>query len=226
GADDAAADDADVAGRDTGDSAEQDAAAAFLLFEVGGADLDGEAAGDLGHGGEQGQGAGAVLDGLVGDAGDALFQQDVGEFLERGEVEVGKEDEAVAEVVVLLLDGFLDLDDHLGGAPEVGGVANDFGADGLVIVVGEAGEMAGVVLDEHLVAGFGEGLGSGWSNADAGFVIFNLFWDTDNHLLKTSPEYRTQTGGFARRAGGQVTDGGVALPQRASSLGTRIRAVL
>src|SRR6185437_3093833 len=126
GADDAAADDADVAGRDTGDSAEQDAAAAFLLFEVSGADLDGETAGDLGHGGEEGEGVGAVFDGLVGDAGYAFFEEDVGEFLERGEVEIGEEDEAVAEVVVLLLDGLLDLDDHLGGAPEVGGVANDF----------------------------------------------------------------------------------------------------
>src|SRR6185437_9596300 len=199
GADDAAADDADVAGRDTGDSAEQDAAAAFLLFEVGGADLDGEAAGDLGHGGEEREGVGAVLDGLVGDASDAPFQQDVGEFLERGEVEVGEEDEAVAEVVVLLLDGFLDLDDHLGGAPEVSGVADDFGADGLVVVVGEAGEVAGVVLDEHLVAGLGEGLSPGGGNADAAFVILNLFGDTDNHSQKTSPEYPTQMGGFARR---------------------------
>ena len=173
-----------------------------LLFEVGGADLDGEAAGDLGHGGEEREGAGAVFDGLVGDAGDALFEEDVGEFLERGEVQIGEEDEAVAEVVVLLFDGFLDLDDHLGGAPEVGGVADDLGADGLVIVVGEAGELAGVVFDEHLVAGFGERFGAGGSNADAGFVIFNLFGDTDNHSQKTSPEYRTQTGGFARRAGG------------------------
>src|SRR6185437_10292373 len=98
GADDAAADDADVAGRDTGDSAEQDTAAAFLLFEVGGADLDGEAAGYLGHGCKEWEGVSAVLDGLVGDAGDALFEQDVGEFGERGEVKVGEEDEAVAEV--------------------------------------------------------------------------------------------------------------------------------
>ena len=79
GADDAAADDADVAGRDAGDAAEQDAAAAVLLFEVGCADLDGQAAGDLGHRGEQREGAGAVSDGLVGDAGDLLVEQGVGE---------------------------------------------------------------------------------------------------------------------------------------------------
>ena len=98
GADDAAADDADVAGRDAGDAAEEDAAAAVLLLEVGGADLDGEAAGDFGHGGEQGKGAGAVADGLVGDAGDLVGEQGVGEVRERGEVQVGEEDEAFAEV--------------------------------------------------------------------------------------------------------------------------------
>src|SRR5580658_224842 len=202
GADDAASDDADVAGRDAGDAAEQDAAAAVLLFEVGSADLDGETAGDLGHGGEEREGAGAVFYGLVGDAGDALFEEDVGQLLERGEVEVSEEDKAIAEVVVLLFDRLFDLDDHLGGAPEVGGVADDFGSDGLVVVVGEAGELAGVGLDEHLVAGLGKGLGTGRSNADAGFVIFNLFGDTDNHLQKTSPEYRTEWGGVRAKGTG------------------------
>ncbi len=70
GADDAAADDADVAGRNAGDAAEQDAAAAVLLLEVGCADLDAHAAGDFAHGGQQRQRAGAVANGLVGDAGD------------------------------------------------------------------------------------------------------------------------------------------------------------
>ncbi len=60
-------------------------------------------------------------------------------------------------------------------------MADDLGADGLIIVVGEAGEMAGVVLDEHLVAGLGEGLGARGGDADAAFVILNLFGDTDNH---------------------------------------------
>ena len=170
GADDAAADDADVAGRDAGDAAEEDAAAAVLLFEVGGADLDGHAAGDLGHGGEQRERAGAVADGLVGDAGDVLFEEHVGEFGERGEMEVGEEDEAFAEVVVLLLDGLLDLDDHVGGAPEVvwRGRRSRRRRSGTRRRGSRRGAPA-LCFDEHFVAGFGEGFDSGGGDADAGF---------------------------------------------------------
>ena len=182
GADDAAADDADVAGGDAGDSAEQDAAAAVLFFEVGCADLDGHAAGDFAHRGEQRQRAGAVADRLVGDAGDLLFEQRVGELGKRREVEVGEEDEAFAEVAVLLLDGLLDLDDHVGEAPDVVGGADDLGAVGLVLVVGHGGESAGVVLDEDLVAGLDQGLDAGGSDADAALVIFYFFGNANNHF--------------------------------------------
>src|SRR6202012_3651723 len=146
--------------------------------------LDGETAGDLGHGGEKRECAGAILDSLVGDSSDAFFEGGVGELVERGEVKVGEEDEAVSEVVVLLFDGLFDLDDHLGGAPEVGGVADDFGADGLVVIVREAGELAGVVLDEHLVAGLGEGLGTGGGYDYSALVIFDFLGYTNNHFAE------------------------------------------
>ena len=48
-----------------------------------------------------------------------LKQQGVGEFGERGEMEISEEDEAFAEVLVFLLDGFLDLDDHFSQTPDV-----------------------------------------------------------------------------------------------------------
>ena len=73
-------------------------------------------------------------------------------------MEVGEEDEAFAEVLVLLFDGLLDLDDHLGEAPDVVGRADDLGAGGLVLVVGHGGERAGVMLDEDFVSGFDQGL--------------------------------------------------------------------
>ncbi len=98
-----------------------------------------------------------------------------------GEVEVGEEDQAGAEVGVLLFDGLLDLDDHVGGVPDAGGVGDDFGADGLVFLVGEGGEGAGVVLDEHLVAGVDKGFGAGWGDADAAFVVFYFLGDADDH---------------------------------------------
>ena len=55
GADDAAAEDDDVAGLDAGDAAEQDAAAAVELLEVRGALLHRHAARDLAHRREQRQ---------------------------------------------------------------------------------------------------------------------------------------------------------------------------
>ncbi len=185
GADDAAAEDADVAGGDSGDSAEKYAAAAVLFFEVGCADLDGHASGDFAHGGEERERAGAVADGLVGDAGDLLFEQRVGEFGQGREVEIGEEDEALAEVAVLRFDGLLDLDDHVGEAPDVVGGADDLGAGGLVFVVGHGGERSGVMLDEDLVAGFDQGFDAGGRNADAALVIFYFFGNADNHFFST-----------------------------------------
>jgi len=121
GADDAAADDADVAGSDAGDAAEEDAAPAMLLLKIGGADLDAHASGDLAHRDEEGQGSEAVANGLVGDACDLFVEQGIGETGDRGEMQVGEEDEALAEVAVLFFDRFLDLDDHLGETPDVVG---------------------------------------------------------------------------------------------------------
>ena len=153
----------------------------MFLLEVGGADLDGEAAGDLGHGGEEGKGAGAVAHGLVGDAGDLVGEEGVGELAERCEVEVGEEDEAGAEVGIFLGDGLFDLDDHVGGAPDAGGVGDDFSADGLVFGVGEGGQGSCAGFDEDLVAGVDKGFGAGWGYAYAAFVVFDFLGDADDH---------------------------------------------
>ena len=125
GADDAAADDGDVGWRNARDAAEKNAAAAALFFKIRGANLDAHASGDFAHGREQGQGALAVADGFIGDADDLGLEELVGENGKRSEVKVGEEDQAFAEVDVLLLDGLLDLDDHVGFAPDIAGVAND-----------------------------------------------------------------------------------------------------
>ena len=99
----------------------------------------------------------------------------------RGEVEVGEEDQAGAEVGVLLFHRFLDLDDHVGGVPDAGGVGHDFGAYGEVVFVGEGREGTGVVLDEDLMAGVDKGFGAGWGDADAAFVVFYFPGDADDH---------------------------------------------
>ena len=110
--------------------------------------------------------------------------------VERGEVEVGEEDEAFAEVDVLLFDGLLDLDDHVGVAPDVAGVADDLCADGLVVVVGEGGKRAGVVFDEHLVAGFDEGFDACWGYAYAALVVFHFLGYADDHAFSLKSPFR------------------------------------
>ncbi len=98
-------------------------------------------------------------------------------------MEIGEEDEAFAEVLVLLLDGLLDLDDHLGEAPDVVGRADDLGAGGLIFVVGHGGERAGVVLDEDLVSSFDQGFYASWGYAYTALVVFHFLGYTDNHSL-------------------------------------------
>ena len=106
---DAGADDDDLGVGDAADAAHEDAAAALGLHHRVRADLRGEAAGDLGHRVEQRQQARGQLHGLVGDGGDLLRDELLGERLVGGEVQVGEEGQALAQPVVLLGDGLLDL---------------------------------------------------------------------------------------------------------------------
>ena len=181
GADDASTEDADVARSYPGDAAEKDTSSAMLFFKVRGANLDGHPSGNFRHGSEEGESVGAITDGLVGDAGDLLFEKCVGKGTQGREMEVGKEDESGAEVTVLALDGFLDLDDHVGEAPDVVGRTDDLGSGGLVVVVREGGEGAGFVLDEDGVAGFYEGLDAGGGDTYAAFVVFHFLRDAYDH---------------------------------------------
>ena len=97
-ADDAAAEDDDLARQHAGHAAEQHAAAAIGLLQRGGAGLDRQAAGDFGHRRKQRQAAAIVGDGLVGDRRDARGQQAPGLVRIRREMQIGVEDLAVAQL--------------------------------------------------------------------------------------------------------------------------------
>ena len=124
-------------------------------------------------------------------------------------MEVGEEDEALAEVAVLLFDGLLDLDDHVGEAPDVVSGADDLGAGGLVVVVGEGGEGSGVVLDEDGVAGFDEGFDACGGDADAAFVVFDFLGDADDHVFPLCAR-RAEGVGARAPASISIVSGGVA----------------
>ena len=140
--DDAAADHDHLAGADARDATEQEPAAAERLLEEVRAGLRGEAACDLAHRREQGQLSLLGLDGLVGDCTDAARDQGVGERTVRREVEVGEQDEPLAQVPILGGDRLLDLQQELGLAPDLvdGRGAR---ADGLVRRVRERAALPG-----------------------------------------------------------------------------------
>ena len=104
-------------GRDAGNAAEEDAAAAERLLEEVRPDLDREAARDLAHRREQRQAAVVGLDGLVGDAGDAALDERARQRLVGGDVEVREEDEPLAQAAVLGRDRLLHLEQELRPAP-------------------------------------------------------------------------------------------------------------
>src|SRR5690606_4779781 len=104
----AAAEDHDLAGADAGYAPQQHAAAAVRPFEEVSPHLRRHAAGDLAHGREQRQAAAVELHRLVGDGGGAGSQERIGQGFVGGEVQVGEEDEVIAQVAVLGGDRLLD----------------------------------------------------------------------------------------------------------------------
>src|SRR5918999_1243669 len=117
------------------------------------ADLWCHPAGYLAHRGQEGQATVRELHGLVRHSGLLPLRQHLGELLPGREMEVGEQDLALAEVVVLLPDRFLDLQDQVGGAPQLLRPGDDLGAVLDVGGVGDGGSLAGPRLDQHLMAG-------------------------------------------------------------------------
>ncbi len=178
-----------VGGRDAGDAAEEHAASAVGGFEILRAHLDGHAAGDFAHGGEQWEGSIGIVNGFVGYAVDLGLEHAVGEFGQGGQVEVGKENEAGAEEIVLLGLGLFHFDDEVGAAPNFGGGGQDGAACFQVLFVGKGAAYAGGGLDQNLVSGFAQGFGGAGNETDAGLMIFNFFGNADDHRECSSMEW-------------------------------------
>ncbi len=101
--------------------------------------------------------------------------------VQRSEVEIGEQHQALAEVLVLLLDRLLDLDDHLGEPPDVVGGADDLRAGGLVLVVGHRRQRAGVVLHQHLMSCLDQRFYACRGYAYAALVVLYFLGYANNH---------------------------------------------
>ena len=181
-ADHAAADDHDLAGRDAGDAAQQQPAAAHRLLEEVRTRLRREAPRDLRHRRQERQRA-AHLDGLVGDRGDARVDQRARERLVGRDVQVREEDQSLAEPLVLRLDRLLHLQDHVGAPPDVVD-RRDARAHALVRVVAERAADARARLDQHFVPGVDQLECAGGGERDPVLVRLDLFGDPDPHAAR------------------------------------------
>ena len=113
------ADDHDIGRRHAGDAAEQDAAPAVRLAQVVRAFEDGQPARHLAHRREQGEAPVRALDRLVRDGDHLGPAQRRRQRRHGGQVEIGEEDLPAPEPRVFLLDRLLDLEDQVGGGPDV-----------------------------------------------------------------------------------------------------------
>ena len=109
------------------DAAHEDAAPAIGPQQRHRTDLRGEAAGHLGHRVEQREHPAGQLHRLVGDRCDLLGDQFLGQRLVGSQVQVGVEQQVLAQAVVFLGHRLLDLHDHVGLAPDVIGRVEDLG---------------------------------------------------------------------------------------------------
>ncbi len=101
-------------------------------------------------------------------------------------MKIGEQDEALAEVPVLLFDRLLDLDDHLGKPPDIVRRADDLRSGSLIFVVRHRREDTGIMLDQHLMPGLHQRLDAGRRYSHAALVILYLFWNANNHFASTS----------------------------------------
>ena len=178
-----AAEDRDLGRGDPRDAAEQHAAAALLLFQIMGADLDRHAPRDFAHRLQQRQRARAAGDGFIGDARRARRHQPLGLGLVGGEVKVGEQDVARFEHRDLGGLGLLDLDDHVGAREHRSGVGEDRGAGLFIGAVGKVDAHAGIGLDHHFMPGRDQLGHRRRGQPDAIFVILDFLGDTDAHGL-------------------------------------------
>ena len=96
-----------------GYAAQQNARPPELSLEAARSHLNRHTPGDFAHRLEQGESAVGQLDGLVGDGRDAAREEDLGEIGHGGQVEVGVDDLARLEAVVLDVNRLLHLHDHV-----------------------------------------------------------------------------------------------------------------
>ena len=96
-------------------------------------------------------------------------------------MQVGEQDLAAPQAVVLGRHRFLDLEQQVGVGPHLLGGAEQLGAGRLEIRVGDRRALAGAGLDQHLVAAVGQRGDAGRGDGHPEFVVLGLGRNADSH---------------------------------------------
>ena len=183
GTDIAAAENDDVAALYAGHAAQKDATAAAVGFQHGGADLYCHTAGHFAHRGQQGQAAVSGLNRLVSDADDLPAQERLGLLGVGGEVQVGKQDLAFAQQLILGGKRLFDLDDHIGDIVNLPGRFQQLCTDGGILFIGKAAAEAGAFLHKNRMTCTDKSVGAGGGQGNAALLSFDLFGTTNTHTF-------------------------------------------
>ena len=136
----------DTRGSHAGRTPEQDAAPALATLEEMGADLRRHAAGHFAHRNQEWKVPVGELHRLVADAGRARVEQRARDLGVGREVEVREEHETGPQVAEFARLRLLHLEDEAGPLPHGVGTRHDLGAGSPVVVVGDPGIRAAVLV--------------------------------------------------------------------------------
>ncbi len=129
----------------------------MLLCQILCTDLNTEPSGHLAHGSQERQRTRSIPHRLVGDSRDLLLKQSGRQVLEGSQMEVREQQQAFAEVSVLLFDRLFYLDHHIRKTPYIMRGANDFGASILILIIRHSRKYAGIMLYQNLMPGLYQG---------------------------------------------------------------------
>src|SRR5699024_10311635 len=94
--------------------------------------------------------------------------------------------EILAQELVLLLDGFLDLEHELDGGPGLGGVGSDAGPGVGILLIGDERSFAGSRLHGDLMTVGDELVDTGCGDGDSELVVLDLGGHCNAHCVSFS----------------------------------------
>ena len=173
--DNPAADNDHIARINPRDSPQQHAVTALGHFQVLGPLLDRHSAGHFAHRGQQGQGAIRLLNGFISDADTFAANKDLGQLFSRCQVQVGEDNLAFPDQIVLGRQRFLDVHHHVGPFKYFPGGCDNLRTGFIVGRILETAAAAGTFFHQQRVPVGDHDLHSGRRHAHPIFLCLDFF---------------------------------------------------